>query len=289
MAKKDNKDKEKFIKRIRNKYRLVILNDDTFEEKLSLKLSRLNVFVIIGFVSIFLIVATTILIAFTPLREYIPGYSSTKLRQQAIALEQKSDSLETQVTYYDRYMLNIRNIIEGKPPVNFTDSIISDSIIKAELDKSISPHDSILREFVEEEERFNLSPVQSERNTERAFTFFTPIKGLVTERFDATQKHYGIDVVGNKNEIVKACQRGTVVFAEWTAETGHVIMIQHGNEFISVYKHNSSLIKKQGENVRAGEPIAVIGNSGELSSGPHLHFELWYNGTPVDPESFIDF
>lgn len=289
MAKQDQKEKDKFIKRIRNKYRLVILNDDTFEEKLSLKLSRLNVFVIIGFVSIFLIAATTVLIAFTPLREYIPGYSSTTLRQKAIILEQKSDSLQLIVSDYNRYMLNIRNIVEGKPTVNFNDSLVTDSAIQAELDKTISANDSALREFVEEEERYNLAPEPNTKRNEKAFTFFTPVKGLVTERFNSTEKHYGIDIVGNKNEIIKACQRGTVVFAEWTAETGHVIMIQHGNEFVSVYKHNSSLIKKQGENVRAGEPIAVIGNSGSLSSGPHLHFELWYNGTPVDPESFIDF
>ncbi len=285
----DSEKKAKISEKLRNKYRLVILNDDTFEEKLSLKLSRLNVFFIVGFAMIFLIASTILLIAFTPLREYIPGYSSTTLRQRALNLVRTSDSLQQQLTYNERYLLNIRNIIEGKPAINFNDSLLSDSTVKAELNREISAEDQALREFVEEEERFNLNTRNKGALSPVNFSFFTPVKGIISNSFDPNEGHLGLDIVARKNEVIKAVQDGIVIFAEWTAETGHVIIVQHPGEFLSVYKHNSSLLKTQGELVKAGEPVAVIGNSGELSTGPHLHFELWYNGNPVNPQSYINF
>lgn len=287
MANDSPKEKKKLIKKLRNKYRLVILNDDTFEEKLSLKLSRLNVFVLLGFSTIILITATTLLIAFTPIREYIPGYSSTALRRKAFDLALATDSLEQQLVYNQRYLLNIRNILDGKPTINFADTSLADSVVKQELQKGISKNDSMLREMVEEEEQFNI--ISSTENEKIGINLFTPVKGLVTNAFDARNQHFGVDVVAKTNEVIKACQDGKVLFAEWTAETGHVLLVQHPGEMISVYKHNSALLKKEGDLVRAGEPIAIIGNSGELSSGPHLHFELWFNGNPVNPENFISF
>jgi len=287
---KAENDKKKLREKLRNKYRLVILNDDTFEEKLSLKLSRLNVFFIVGFASIFLVASTILLIAFTPLREYIPGYSSTALRQKALELVQTTDSLENQLSYNQRYLLNIRNIVEGKPTIDFSDTLIADSTIQAELSKETSPEDQALRAFVEEEERFNISGSADKSVIDPvSFSFFSPIKGLVSNIFNPGEDHLGVDIVAGENEVIKSVQDGIVIFSEWTSETGHVIIIQHPGDFISVYKHNSALLKEQGELVKAGEPVAIIGNSGELTSGPHLHFELWFDGNPVNPENYVNF
>lgn len=288
MAKKDQ-DRSSFLKKLRNKYRLVILNDDTFEEKLSLKLSRLNVFLISGFAAIVLIGSTILLIAFTPLREYIPGYSSTALRRTAFDLALKSDSLQNQLTFNKRYLINLRYIIEGGNPVDFSDTAFSDSLVQAELNRSISKNDSLLREFVEEEERFNLKAVKKEGKENQIMSFFTPLKGLITNHFDAKEQHLGIDIVADENEVINSVQDGIVVLANYTPETGYVLVLQHPNNFISVYKHNSALLKEQGALVKAGEPIAIIGNSGELSTGPHLHFELWYKSFPVNPADYISF
>jgi murein DD-endopeptidase MepM/ murein hydrolase activator NlpD len=285
----EKKEKKKVITKLRNKYRLVILNDDTFEEKLSFKLSRLNVFVFAGISVILLIASTTLLIAFTPLREYIPGYSSTALKKQAIELAAVTDSLQEQLSYNDLYMLNLRGIIEGNSPLDFSDSLVIDSLNNAKIQLGLSEEDSILRKIVEDEERFSVPVGQSSRLSIESINFFTPLKGLVTNGFSVELNHLGVDVVSKENEVIKSAQDGRVILAEWTAETGYVIILQHADNFISVYKHNSALLKKQGEDVNAGEPIAIIGNTGEFSTGPHLHFELWYNRFSVDPEEYILF
>lgn len=289
MAQENSPRRKQVVEKLRNKYRLVILNDDTFEEKLSLKLSRLNVFFIVGFLTIFLITSTILLIAFTPLREYIPGYSSTALRKRALELSLTTDSLERQLAFNQRYLLNIRNILEGKPVINFADTVVTDSAISAGLSRSITPEEEQLRSFVEEEEKFNLQASRNGGESLKNIAFFTPIKGLVTNEFNPREQHLGVDIVARKNEVVKAARDGIVVLSEWTAETGHVLIIQHPENFVSVYKHNSALLKEQGELVKAGDPIAIIGNSGELTSGPHLHFELWYDGHPVNPQNYISF
>ena len=285
----EKKEKKKVITKLRNKYRLVILNDDTFEEKLSFKLSRLNVFVFAGISVILLIASTTLLIAFTPLREYIPGYSSTALKKQALELAAVTDSLQEQLSYNDLYMLNLRGIIEGNSPLDFSDSLVIDSLNKAKIQLGLSEEDSILRKIVEDEERFSVPVGQSSRLNIESINFFTPLKGLVTNGFSVELDHLGVDVVSKENDVIKSAQDGRVILAEWTAETGYVIILQHADNFISVYKHNSALLKKQGEEVNAGEPIAIIGNTGEFSTGPHLHFELWYNRFSVDPEEYILF
>lgn len=286
MAEEKPKESKQIIKKLRNKYRLVVLNDDTFEEKLSLKLSRLNVFLVGFFGALILITATTFLIAFTSIREYIPGYSSTELKRQARELANRTDSLSKQEEYTKRYLANVRSILTGNPPINLTDTLGNDSVVNATLPKTVSPEDSLLRQFVEEEERFNLNS-NNENNPSSTLSFFTPIKGIVTSKFNLQESHFGVDIVAKKNEVVKAAQDGIVIYADWSVETGNVMLVQHRNNFISVYKHNASLLKKQGELVKSGEPIAIIGNSGELSSGPHLHFELWFNGNPVDPSNYI--
>lgn len=287
---KDKRDKDRLVNKLRSKYRLVILNDDTFEEKLSFKLSRLNVFLVTGLSAIFLIAGTIVLIAFTPLREYIPGYSSTALRKQAFQLALSTDSLAQQLEYQNLYIKNVQSIINGDFPADMSNEEMMDSTLKkAQIDLSISEKDSLLRKQVEEEERFSVPVESSGRLKTTNLNFFTPLKGLITQSFNPEEDHLGIDVVSKENEVIKSALGGRVIFSEWTAETGYVIIIQHPERFTSVYKHNSALLKKQGEEVDTGEPIAIIGNSGELSSGPHLHFELWYEGYPVDPEEYIFF
>ncbi len=285
----DKKENKKLLTKLKNKYRLVILNDDTFEEKLSFKLSRLNVFVLTGLSAILLIAGTTLLIAFTPLREYIPGYSSTSLKKKAFELSQVTDSISEQLAFNSLYLENIKGIIEGKPPLDLSDSSVVDSLEKVRLQESVSKEDSLLRKLVEDEERFSVPVDGSPRLNIESVNFFNPLKGLVINNFNPNEEHLGIDIVAKENEVIKAAQDGRVLFAEWTSETGYVLIIQHADKFISVYKHNSALLKQQGEEVSAGEPIAIIGNSGELSSGPHLHFELWYNAYPVDPQEYILF
>ena len=283
-------EKRGFWQRWRYKYRFVILNSDNFEERLSFKLSRLNVFVLSSFFLVFLIGGTILLISLTPLREYIPGYTSTNMRRDVVKLNHMSDSLLTLIDRKDRYLKNIQLIIDGKTPEEINDT---NTIRTRNLENIIFEtvyEDSVLRTQIEDEERFNLfaSASNKEQNIESVL-FFTPISGVVTQSFDPKNQHLGVDVVAKENEAIKATLDGTVALASWTSETGYIIAILHDNNLFSVYKHNSVLLKKQGDKVGAGEAIAIIGNSGELSSGPHLHFELWYYNKPIDPEQYIVF
>lgn len=284
MEEKEKRSKRIVIK-LKNKYRLVILNDDTFEEKLSLKLSRLNVFLVFGTLAIVLIVLTSLLIAFTPLREYIPGYASTSLRREAFQLNLKTDSIETQLAYQHKYLENIKRIMNGEDPEEIEIMDTSGVTSTIDLNTHISESDSLLRAYVENEDRFNLGKKTELSN----FSFFAPVKGIISGNYDVKTDHFAVDVVAAKNSAIKSCLDGTVILSQWTTETGYVIIVQHRENLLSVYKHNSALLKKQGDAVRAGEAIAIIGNSGEQSTGPHLHFELWYEGIPVNPENYISF
>jgi murein DD-endopeptidase MepM/ murein hydrolase activator NlpD len=232
-------------------------------------------------------VALTFLIAFTPLREYIPGYSSNDVRREAIRLDRKTDSLTYQLSLYDKQLRSIQAIMLGQNPDSTFQSEEDSGIVKpsdASLEASSMEND--LRDFVEIEDRVNIPTNQSALSH---FAFFTPLKGVITSGFDPEKNHLAVDVVAEKNAPVKACLGGTVLLAQWTNETGHVLIIQHSQNLISVYKHNSSLMKGVGDIVRTGEVVALIGNSGEQSTGPHLHFELWHMGNPVNPENYISF
>ncbi len=287
MAKKTRKRKE-IRRKLLHKYRLVILNESTFEEKISFKLSRLNVFVTGTLFIIALIGFTTLLIAFTPLREYIPGYSSTRLKRQATELTYETDSLVTALDYTNKYLDNIRKVLNGDIENNQTNR---DSLFeRAKLDPSsfdLTPikEDSMLRAEVALEDKYNLF----ENSVETSGLIFPPVSGTITQDYDPELKHFAVDIVAPTGTPVKAVADGTVIFAEWTADTGNVIILEHGEGLISVYKHNGSLNKSQGDFVRSGEVIASVGNTGEYSTGPHLHFELWENGAPMNPSDFIDF
>ncbi|WP_204344486.1 M23 family metallopeptidase [Psychroserpens algicola] len=287
MATKD-KDK-KFSKKLLHKYRLVVLNEDTFEERFAIKLTRLNVFVILSLGTIILIAGTIFLIAFTSLKEYIPGYSSTALKKQATVLNYKTDSLQQVINLNEQYYASIKKVLTGDvSTVDFNrDSIIDASSIDASnLDLKPTKEDSLLRDLVDKEDKYNVfeSTISSSN-----FVLFPPVNGTISEGYNIKDRHYAVDVVVAKDTPVKATADGTVIFAEWTAETGYVVIIEHSYELISVYKHNASLTKQQGDLVKSGEVIAMTGNTGELTTGPHLHFELWNRGYPVNPTNFIDF
>jgi murein DD-endopeptidase MepM/ murein hydrolase activator NlpD len=288
MAKKKKKEK-KFTKKLLHKYRLVILNEDTFEERFAIKLTRLNVFVLTSISAILLIFLTILLIAFTPLREYIPGYSSAKLKKEATMLNYKTDSLVQELELNKRYYASIRKVLTGDvSTVDFNrDSVIEAAKNDPEiLQTTTNREDSLLRDKVEKEDKYNLF---DDASSQTNFVLFPPVNGTISEGYNIEDKHYAVDVVVATNTPVKATANGTVIFAEWTVETGYVVIIEHNQELISVYKHNAAITKAQGDLVKAGEVIAMSGNTGEFSTGPHLHFELWSKGYPVNPTNFIDF
>jgi murein DD-endopeptidase MepM/ murein hydrolase activator NlpD len=288
MAKKLKKRRE-IKKKLLHKYRLVILNESTFEEKISFKLSRLNVFVTGSLCIIGLIGLTTLLIAFTPLREYIPGYSSTRLKKQATDLTYETDSLVRVLNNANRYLDNIRMVLKG----DIENNVINRDSLRAQfkldptsVDLTPIKQDSLLRAEVALEDKYNLF---ERSGVKTDFVLFPPVSGTLSQKFEPEKRHFAVDIVAPRETPVKATANGMVIFAEWTADTGHVIILEHENGLISVYKHNGSLNKVQGDIVRSGEVIAAVGNTGELTTGPHLHFEIWQNGTPINPLDFIDF
>lgn len=287
MAKKEKRGK-KIKRKLLHKYRLVVLNEDTFEERFSFKLNRLNVFVFSTIFAVVLIALTTILIAFTPLREYIPGYSSTSLKKKATDLTFKTDSLQQVIAINEQYIASIRKVLTGDvKTVDFNkDSIINAAKLNPDsINLTPSAADSLLREKVQQEDKYN--PLLSDQ--ELNIQLFTPVKGTLSERYNPSEKHFGVDIVTIKDAPIKAVADGTVIFAEWTAETGYVIIIEHKNDILSVYKHNASLTKNQGDLVKGGEVIAAAGSTGEFTTGPHLHFEVWLDGNPINPTNVIDF
>ncbi|SHI94869.1 M23 family metallopeptidase [Aquimarina spongiae] len=288
MAKK-KKEQKRITKKLLNKYRLVILNEDTFEERISFKLNRLNVFVMVTITGILLVSGTTFLIAFTPLREYIPGYSSTSLNLKATRLVATTDSLESRIVVNQQYYNSIKKVLTGDVKTvefDLDSAVQSQKVNLEEIDLSPSDQDMRLREEVSKEDKYSL--FENEKSNSD-FSLFSPVKGNITSGYDVTQKHYGVDVAVPKDTPIQAASAGTVIFSEWTAETGYVIILKHANNLLTVYKHNASLTKQQGEQVKAGEVIATAGSTGELSTGPHLHFELWRDGYPTDPTNFVDF
>lgn len=280
--------KKSFRKRLVHKYRLLVLNEDTFEERFSFRLNRLNVFVITVFSALVLIVGTTLLIALTPLREYIPGYASTQLIKKAATLSELTDSLQQRLVTNDTYLQSIREVLTGnlKPAALNKDSIIE--AVAREVDAQLlaaSKEDSLLRERVQQEDKYN--PLTD--GSGQDIVLFPPVSGVVTGTYDPQEKHYAVDIATVKNTPVKATADGTVILAEWTADTGYVVVLRHKDNLISVYKHNASLSVAQGDLVKSGEVIATSGNTGSLTTGPHLHFELWSEGYPINPTNFIDF
>jgi len=279
------------LKKLRSKYRILLINDRTFEERFSIRLSRLNV--ILLFLGLFTLhgLFVAALIVLTPLKRYIPGYTDQAMKFNAYRSAQLADSLQDALEVRDLYIDNLRNVLSGKVRADSIDLLHPVKTPPGPSDLVAGEADILLRERIRREEQYAVSEGTTTRPTRdlSGIIFFPPLRGLVSSSFERREGHYGIDIVTKADEAVKATLDGTVVFASWTSDGGHVIQVQHRNDLVSVYKHNSVLLKKVGDKVKAGEAIAIVGNSGELTTGPHLHFELWLNGEPIDPQTYMVF
>lgn len=288
MRDKVNK-KRKFFQKLRNPYLVVVIDEETFEEKGKIRTSRLQTILVLFLlicISSGLIFTT---ISYTPLKEYIPGYDSSEIRAKAIQNLFLTDSL---IQLYDqnlRYLNSIKKVLAEDISSEEQSSLVEiqkSLSVNDELNTEPVLEDSLLRVFVSQQDKY--SPVS--RNEIEVNTFlFPPVEGQVSQPFDRNKSHYAVDIAVEKNMPIKAIADGTVVFSEWTSETGYVIILEHNFGLLSVYKHNSSLNKRQGDSVLSGEVIANAGNTGEYTTGYHLHFELWMDGYPMDPENFFNF
>ena len=286
---KNKKENKGFFKKLFNDYKVVVSSEDTFEEKFAFKASKINVFVLMLVYSVILISFTISIVFYTQIRELVPGYSSSDLLNRAIYLTQKTDSLERQIELNNKFYKSIEDVLSGKTDKFIErDNIPIDSSLNEKNFFSISPNseDSILRNYVDSQDKFNLT--KNELVIENKM-FFSPIKGNITQAFNFEENHFAIDIAADIGTPVKSILDGKILFSEWSVDTGHVIIVDHGDNIVSVYKHNSKSLKEQNDFVQAGEVIAYSGNQGSLSSGPHLHFELWKNGTPIDPEPLLNF
>ena len=292
MEQQPQKKHKRIIRKLTDKYRLVIMNDETFEERLSMSLTRINVMVLLSVLAIAFAFIIYALFIFTPLKEYIPGYGDVNVRKDLIEMKSRADSLENALAQQELWLQNIRDLLEGNlDSVSIAKSSKEEFFDTIKLDK-IPMEDVLLREEIEREESYALlfsDNEQPKNNNLFSLNFLPPVKGYITSEFSPEKEHFGIDIVAQENTPILATLDGTVIFSGWTLETGHVVVIQHAFNILSFYKHNSVVLKKTGNFVKAGQPVAIIGNSGELTTGPHLHFELWKDGIPVNPEDYLIF
>jgi murein DD-endopeptidase MepM/ murein hydrolase activator NlpD len=285
---KEKKKKRPWIQNFLNRYRMVIINETTFEEKFFLRISQFNIIVLVLLFAAFIAIGSFFLVAYTPLKEFIPGYTSLSIRKEAIRNTFLLDSLSIEFQKQDRFIQSIKSALTGEIDweenslLNAKDT--SPEVLNSE--NTLTEADSLLRLEVIQEDKYNVIPNDL---SNVKYLLYSPAAGPISQKYDADKKHFAVDIVLEENAPVMAVAHGTVIFAEWTAETGHVIIVKHDYGLLSVYKHNSYLEKSQGDLVEAGEVIAKAGNTGEFSTGWHLHFELWINGYSVDPTDFIEF
>lgn len=281
--------RKKIFQMLKDHYRLIIYNDSSIQTVWSLKLTPIKVLTLGSFGAIMLILFTTFIIAYTPLRENIPGYPSEKVRQQLLRNYILVDSLESEIVTRDNYLTQIKAVFEGEIPDDSGTGV--DSAFKMPETKFISMNTDSIFQHKLLEEKLNLSIVKSpkRRASISNIHFFTPLRGLITNKFDPDSEHFAVDVVGSLNARISSVLDGSVIFSDWTMATGYTLYIQHESNIISAYKHNAEILKTVGDKVKAGEVIAIMGNSGEITTGPHLHFELWHNGIALNPETYIDF
>jgi murein DD-endopeptidase MepM/ murein hydrolase activator NlpD len=284
------KKKHNFRKKILKKYQLVLFDEQSLLEIWSSKINRFKVYGFAFIYTLIVVILVSLIFIFTPINRLLPAYANSEMQNEIIRNAMLADSLEQQIMIRDKYFKNIKKIIEGKTPEEIQE-FNNAGINSPEIELIRTKHDSIIQRQIEEEELFNLA-ITNDKNKHIDLSnihFFIPVKGIVTNKFNPETKHFGVDIVSSPNEPILATLSGTVIASTWTINTGFVIEIQHDNNIVSFYKHNSALLKQVGDIVTAGETIAIIGNTGELSTGPHLHFELWYNGTPLNPEDYIVF
>ena len=287
---------EKLLDKLQHKYRLVVMQDDTLEEKYSFRLSQMNLYIFISTVLIIVIILVSSAIVMTPLKYYIKGYGDPSVRRNIVNLTYVSDSLEDVTNKQAAYIENIKKVLQNRVETeeDVQEKYKEEDMVVEEDEKrssDMSEEESKLREEIEQNENFELFNNNAdtyEGNLVNDY-FFPPIKGKFTDGFDASEEHFGVDIAAPLNSPVKTIADGMVLLSSWTLETGYTIAIQHEDNMVSFYKHNSVLLKKVGNFVKAGEAVAIMGGTGENSSGPHLHFELWHNQRPVDPTEYINF
>jgi murein DD-endopeptidase MepM/ murein hydrolase activator NlpD len=282
------KKKHTLIDKLSERFHILLVNEKTLEKRKLFSSSSINLIASSLFAFLLLLSTSFMLIYTTPLKEYFRGYTSIELRENALENSMKLDSLESLYISQSKYIKSLKDLLSGnisfedldQNPENTESNSLELEIVQTNLD------DSLLRALVDEEDKYNAFDLQGERFTT---VLFPPVKGGLSSGFDYESKHYGVDIAMPENSPVHSISEGIVVFAEWTSETGFVIILEHLNGLTSIYKHNSSIIKTQGDRIETGEIIAFTGNTGSLTTGPHLHFELWFRGEPVDPESYIEF
>lgn len=286
--------KNKINKRYTGHYLLRILKESTFEEVRVFRITRRRmIFLVISTASL-LVLLVGALIFFTPIRVLIPGYPTEEFRERLVQNNMITDSLLEELQLRDQYIMNIKQIMTGDIQTSYDDT----TQVKQEysnIDFSVSKEDSMLRESVDETD--DQPPMELSEDGEvysmggnlSLTHFFPPVKGYVTNSMNLSLNHFGTDIVTEPDMIVKSVLDGVVILSTWSLEYGYTIYLQHENNLVSVYKHNAVLFKQAGVRVSAGDAIAVVGNTGELTTGPHLHFELWFNGTPLNPEEYINF
>lgn len=288
--KKEHKNKRhRLWKQLHVKYKVSIINESTLGEIWKFRASKFMVGLAFSLLVTVVIIISSVVIILTPIRNYLPGYLDSEVRAEATHAAIRTDSIEREQGNYKTYYANLMGVFEGK--VDSIDLVKSDTLLIAEDHQGLdaSENEKRFNAKFEEEEKYNLSAATADGSLQETITFFRPVKGLVSDKFNPNIRHYGVDLVAAPKESVMAVMEGTVVFSGYDPEVGYVIQLQHKNGFISVYKHNAILLKKMGDKVKAGEAIAIVGNTGKLSTGAHLHFELWEKGTPVNPELYISF
>lgn len=289
MARKKQRSTKSFWHRIRFKYKLSFFNEGTLEEVWSFRLSQLSAFATLALFAFMLITFTALIIIKTPIRNYLPGYLDVEIRKEIMQNTLRADSLERMIAIQSLYLNNVAGILSGTMPLDSIRQV--DSLAQSQADFEIPRSEKEL-EYVkeyEEAEKYNLAVLNPNEVPTDGVFFYKPVNGIVSSHYDSSLRHYGVDLVAAPKESVLSTLDGTVVFAGFEPNFGNIIQVQHKNGFLSIYKHNELLLKEIGNRVVAGEAIALVGNTGKLSTGPHLHFELWYKGTPVNPEEYIAF
>lgn len=273
-----------------SKFRLAVIDDRSHKHLFNVHFTKTGFFVAIVSLLVVLTALIYSLIAYTPVRTFIPGYPDAHSKRAAIQNAMRIDSLENVIYRWELYSENLRRVVEGEEPLKI-DSIINASSRKEMSKEEMSElalKDSLLRQHVREEEQFGISDRDKRNLPIEGLHFFTPLKGVVSQGYDNAVHPY-VDITAPAGSVVKATLDGTVISDGWNEDTGYTIQIQHDGDIVSIYKHNEKLLKKTGDKVTAGSPIALIGNTGKLSTGDHLHFELWHKGETVDPAKYMNF
>jgi murein DD-endopeptidase MepM/ murein hydrolase activator NlpD len=286
MGKTNNNNKERKV----SNFRLAVIDDKTHQQLWTGHFTKTGAFVTLVSIMVMLCGAIFSIIAFTPVRTFIPGYPDARSKRAAIQNAITIDSLENVIYRWGLYSENLKRVMEGEEALSL-DSLINAAkpVQKGNRDAGyLHGQDSILRNHVKEEEQFGISARSRRDLPIEGVLFFTPLKGVVSQGYDAAIHPY-VDITAPAGSVVKATLDGTVIFAGWSDDTGYTIQLQHEGDIVSIYRHNEKLLKKTGDKVSAGSPIALVGNTGDLTTGTHLHFELWHKGEAVDPAKYINF